>query len=24
VLQGAVIDLNAKKGKVQRYLLVNG
>jgi uncharacterized protein len=24
VLQGAVIDLNAKKGKVARYLLVNG
>jgi len=24
VLQGAVIDLNAKKGKIQRYLLVNG
>jgi hypothetical protein len=24
VLQGAVLDLNAKKGKVARYLLVNG
>jgi uncharacterized protein len=24
VLQGAVLDLNAKKGKVTRYLLVNG
>jgi Icc-related predicted phosphoesterase len=24
VLQGAVIELNAKKGKVTRYLLVNG
>ncbi len=24
VLQGAVIDLNAKKGKVAKYLLVNG
>jgi uncharacterized protein len=24
VLQGAVLDLNAKKGKVSRYLLVNG
>jgi uncharacterized protein len=24
VLQGALLDLNAKKGKVQKYLLVNG
>ena len=24
VLQGAVLDLNAKKGKVARYILVNG
>jgi uncharacterized protein len=24
VLQGAVIDLNEKKGKVARYILVNG
>jgi len=24
VLQGAVIDLNEKKGKVGRYILVNG
>jgi len=24
VLQGAVLDLNEKKGKVARYILVNG
>ena len=24
VLQGALLDLNAKKGKVDRYVLVNG
>ena len=24
VLQGAVLELNAKKGKVTKYLLVNG
>jgi uncharacterized protein len=24
VLQGAVLDLNEKKGKVTRYILVNG
>jgi uncharacterized protein len=24
VLQGAVLDLNEKKGKVSRYILVNG
>jgi hypothetical protein len=24
VLQGAVLELNAKKGKVTKYLLING
>jgi hypothetical protein len=24
VLQGAVLDLNEKKGKVTRYIMVNG